>query len=54
MCKIWELLGQYPRRNNLSKLATFDPICQLPHSAMSYLGPADSVENKTEISQMMR
>ena len=34
MCKIWELLGQYPRRNNLSKLATFDPIFQLPHSAL--------------------
>ena len=34
MCKIWERLGQYPRRNNLPKLATFDPIFQLPHSAM--------------------
>ena len=35
MCKIWELLGQYPRRNNLSKLTTFEPspppfyVCRL-------------------------
>ena len=34
MCKIWEFLGQYTRRNNLSKLPTFDLIFQLPHSAM--------------------
>ena len=34
MCKKFELLDQYPQRNNLSKLATFDPILQRPHSAM--------------------
>ena len=34
LCKIWEILGQIPRRNNLSKLTTFDPVFQLPHSAM--------------------
>ena len=29
-----KLLGQYPWRNNLSKLTSFDPIFQFPHSAM--------------------
>ena len=34
MCKILEILDQNWQRNNLSKLATFDPIFQLPHSVM--------------------
>ena len=34
VCKILELWGQHPRRNNLSKSATFQPILQRPHSAM--------------------
>ena len=34
MCKILELLDRHPQRNNLSKLATFDHIFQLPHSAL--------------------
>ena len=34
LCKIWWILGQNPRRNNLSKLTTFDPFFQLLHSAM--------------------
>ena len=33
MCKILELLDQHPQRNNLSKLATVDPIFQHPYSA---------------------
>ena len=35
MCKFLEFLDQHPQRNNLSKLATFDPILQRPHSAVS-------------------
>ena len=41
MCKILELCDQNPRRNNWSKLGTFDSILQRPHSALSvswYLG----------------
>ena len=34
ICKHFEPLAHYPQRNNMSKLATFDPIFQLPHSAM--------------------
>ena len=34
LCKILELLCQYPQRNYLSKSATFDPIFQLLHSAL--------------------
>ena len=34
MCKFLEFLDQHPQRNNLSKLATFDPILQRPHSAL--------------------
>ena len=34
MCKFLEFLDQHPQRNNLSKLATFDPILQRPHSAV--------------------
>ena len=34
MCKILELCDQNPRRNNWSKLGTFDSILQRPHSAM--------------------
>ena len=39
MCKILELYDQNPWRNNLPKLATFDPILQRPHSALVHLGP---------------
>ena len=35
MWKISEFWDQNWQRNNLSKLATFDPISQLPHSAMN-------------------
>ena len=34
MCKILELYDQNPWTNNQSKLATFEPILQRPHSAM--------------------
>ena len=34
MCKILELCDQNPRRNNWSKLGTFDSILQRPHSAL--------------------
>ena len=34
LSKIWEILGQNPLRNNLSKLTTFDPVFQLLHSGM--------------------
>ena len=34
MCQILELLDQNPWRNNLSKLATFNSIFQLTHSAL--------------------
>ena len=34
MCKILEILGQHPQRNDMSKLTTFDPIFQLTHSAI--------------------
>ena len=34
MCKILEFLDQNQQRNNWSKLATFDAIFQLPHSAL--------------------
>ena len=34
MCKHLEFLDQHPQRNDLSKLATFDPILQRPHSAL--------------------
>jgi len=37
MCKILEFLDQHPQRNNLSKLAFFDPILQRPYSAMAQL-----------------
>ena len=37
MWKISECLNQNWQRNKLSKLATFEPIFQLPHSAMSLL-----------------
>ena len=40
MCKILELYDQNSWRNILSKLATFDPILQRPHSALVHL--ADS------------
>ena len=40
VCKILELCDQNPWRNNLSKLATFDPISQRPHSALVRLCPA--------------
>ena len=39
-CKILELYDQNSWRNILSKLATFDPILQRPHSALVHL--ADS------------
>ena len=29
LCKIWRILGQNPRRNDLSKLTTFDLVFQL-------------------------
>ena len=35
LCKIWEILGQNPLRNNLSKFTTFDSVFQLQHSALS-------------------
>ena len=38
LCKIWEILGRNPRRNNLSKFTTFNPVFQLPHSALT-IGP---------------
>ena len=34
MCKILEILDPHSQRNILSKLATFHPIFQLPHSAL--------------------
>ena len=34
MCKISQILDENQRRNNLSKLTTFHPIFQLPHSAL--------------------
>ena len=34
MCKISEFWDRNWQRNNFSKLATFDPIFQLPHSAL--------------------
>ena len=37
MCKILELYGKNPWRNNLSKLATLDSIFQLNHSAMDLI-----------------
>ena len=38
MCQILELLDQNLWRNNLSKLATFNSIFQLSHSALICLG----------------
>ena len=35
MCKILELYDKNQWRNNQSKLATFDPILQRPHSALA-------------------
>ena len=35
MCKILEFFDQNCQRHNLSQLATFDPIFQLPHSALA-------------------
>ena len=37
MFKIWEFLGHYTQRINLSKLPTFDLIFQLPQSVMESL-----------------
>ena len=34
MCKISQIRDENQRRNNLSKLTTFHPIFQLPHSAL--------------------
>ena len=34
MCKISQIYNENQRRNNLSKLTTFHPIFQLPHSAL--------------------
>ena len=34
ICKILELLGKHPEKNDLSKSATFDPSFQLSRSAL--------------------
>ena len=34
MCNISQIRDENQRRNNLSKLTTFHPIFQLPHSAL--------------------
>ena len=38
MCYILELYDKNPWTNNKSKLATFDPILQRPHSALGDWG----------------
>ena len=40
VCKILELWGQHPQRNNLSKSATFKPILQRPHSVIGEISSA--------------
>ena len=45
MCKILELYDQNPWRNNFPKLATFDPILQQPHSALS----ASLIPNQSKV-----